>query len=80
MEKKKIDRVIEAFRNYINLKEEGAPTMSTGSAVGKPGFSGAADAKGPTAGFDPILGKRKKNGTVDFRRIPPSYRKWVKDK
>lgn len=34
MEKKKIDRVIEAFRNYRMLKEEGAPTMSIG-ATGK---------------------------------------------
>jgi hypothetical protein len=77
MENKKIDRVIEAFRNYINLREEG---VSTGSVAGAPGFSGAADPKGPSAGFDPLLGKRKKNGTVDFRRIPPSYRKWVRDK
>jgi hypothetical protein len=80
MEKKKIDRVIETFRNYISLKEEGMPTMSTGSTVGKPGFSNAADPKGPTAGFDPLLGKKKKNGTVDFRRIPPSYRKWISNK
>jgi hypothetical protein len=77
MENKKIDKVIEAFRNYINLKEEG---MVTGSSSGSPGFSGSADPKGPTAGFDPLLGKKKKNGTVDFRRIPPSYRKWVKNK
>ena len=77
MEKKKIDRVIEVFRNYINLKEEG---MVTGSSSGSPGFSGASDPKGPTAGFDPLLGKKKKNGTVDFRRIPPSYRKWVSNK
>jgi hypothetical protein len=80
MEKKKIDRVIEAFRNHRILKEEGAPTMSTASTVGKPGFSSAADAKGPTSGFDALLGKRKKDGTVDFRRIKPNYRKWVKDK
>ena len=34
METKKIDRVIEAFRNYRILKEDGAPTMSIG-ATGK---------------------------------------------
>ena len=34
--------------------------MSTGSTAGKPGFSGRADAEGPTAGFDPLLGKKKK--------------------
>jgi hypothetical protein len=77
MEKKKIDRVIEAFRNHISLKEEG---IVTGSSSGSPGFSGSADPKGPTAGFDPLLGKKKKNGTVDFRRVPSLYRKWVKNK
>lgn len=71
MEKKKIDRVIEAFRRAIQLKEEGM-------SVGTGGFTGAADPKGPVAGFDPLLGKKKKNGTVDFRRIAPPHKKWVK--
>ena len=30
MEKKKIDRVIEAFRNYISLKEEGMGVSAVG--------------------------------------------------
>ena len=40
--------------------------MTTGSAAGKPGFSSKADAKGPTAGFDPVMGKvrRKKKLSV----------------
>ena len=80
MQKNKIDKVIEAFRNYINLKEEGLPTMSTASTAGKPGFSGMANASGPTAGFDPLLGKKKNNGTIDFRRIKPNYRKWIGNK
>jgi hypothetical protein len=71
MEKNKIDRVIEAFRSYRNLKEEGmvngtsSPTNKTGPAI---------------ANFDPLLvsGKRKKNGTVDFRRIPSPHKPWVK--
>ena len=29
-------------------------------AAGTGGFSGSADPKGPTAGFDPMLGKKKK--------------------
>jgi hypothetical protein len=70
MEKKKIDKVIEAFRNYINLKEEG---MVTGSISGKPGFSGSADPKGPTAGFDPVM-KFDGRGKI-ARRLPPLYRK-----
>ena len=54
---KHLDRIIKFFR------EEGAPTNSTASTPGKPGFSSAAPAKGPTAGFDPVMKKvtRKKN-------------------
>ena len=29
-------------------------------AAGTGGFSGSADPKGPTAGFDPVMGKKKK--------------------
>jgi len=71
MEKKKIDKIIEAFRHSIQLKEEGM-------VVGTGGFTGAADPKGPVAGFDPVMGKKKKNGTVDYRRILPLQKKWVK--
>lgn len=78
MEKKKIDRIIEAFRNYRNLKEEGAPTMSTGSTAGKPGFSGSADPKGPTAGFDPVMAltRRKKYASLGVG----SRKRWMKGK
>ena len=34
--------------------------MATGSTATAAGFSGAADPKGPTAGFDPLLGIMKK--------------------
>ena len=34
--------------------------MTTGSVPGKPGFSSKADAKGPTAGYDPVIGKVEK--------------------
>jgi hypothetical protein len=37
MKKKKIDKVIEAFRNYINLKEEGMVTGAIANASNKPG-------------------------------------------
>ena len=37
MEKKKIDKVIEAFRNYINLKEEGMVTGGITNSTNKPG-------------------------------------------
>ena len=51
MEKKKLDRIIEIVREEM---------MTTGSTPGKPGFSSAAPAKGPTAGFDPVMGKMMK--------------------
>ena len=34
--------------------------MTTGSVPGKPGFSNKSNAKGPTAGFDPVIGKVEK--------------------
>ena len=41
--------------NEGGMLNEATPTMSTGSAAAKPGFSGSATATGPTAGFDPVL-------------------------
>ena len=55
MESKKLKRIIDTVREEM---------MTTGSTPGKPGFSSKADAAGPTAGFDPVMGmmmKRKKN-------------------
>ena len=46
----KIDRVIEIVRNY-KLSEE--------MSVGAGGFTQAADAKGPVAGYDKPLNKRR---------------------
>ena len=42
--------------------------MTTGSTAGKPGFSSKADAEGPTAGFDPLLGKKKKRRPTPIGR------------
>ena len=55
MENNKLNKIINIIREEM---------MTTGSTPGKPGFSRAAPAKGPTAGFDPVMGrmmKRKKN-------------------
>ncbi len=38
------------------VKEEGAPTMGTGSTAAAAGFSGDSDPNGPTAGLDEPLG------------------------
>ena len=56
MEKTKIDRIIDAFRTSLYQEfgvSEDRPTMSSGSAPA--GFSGAADSKGPVAGYDPVM-------------------------
>ena len=74
MAKKKIDKIIEVVRNYLG--EEG-PTMSTGSTPGKPGFSSAAPAKGPTAGFDPVMGKMEKRKKY-LSLGPGSRKRWMK--
>lgn len=52
-----IDKIINIIRN---LREEGAPTMSTGSTASKAGFGGSAQGfdPGPTAGYDKLLGKK----------------------
>jgi hypothetical protein len=42
--------------------------MVTNSVAGKPGFSSKADAEGPTAGYDPLLGKKKKRKPTPLAR------------
>lgn len=68
----KIDKLISVVRA---LKEEGAPTMSTGSTAGKAGFGGSAQGfdPGPTAGYDKPLGRDGRSKLM--RRLPPAYRK-----
>ena len=67
MEKKKLNRIVNLIREQ----------MVTSSVAGKPGFSGKADAEGPTAGFDPLIGKVKKR--KKFIKLPPGSRKrWMK--
>ena len=62
MEKKKLDRLIGIIREQ----------MVTGSSATAAGFSASADAKGPTAGFDPVM---KFDGRSKIaRRLPPPYR------
>ena len=39
----------------------GAPTMSGGDGM----YTSASPAEGPTAGFDPMLGKKKRRSIVD---------------
>lgn len=75
MKKKKIDIVIEAFRNYINLKEE---MMTTQSSPGKPGFSADADDKGPVAGRSPKMFFLARKFVKPYAKGGPgSRKKWL---
>ena len=64
MEKKKIDKVIEAFRTYKNLKEDIANIVGTGNIAGTP----EADPNNP-----PVFGNRKKKKKYIFQT---GLRKW----
>ena len=50
MKNDRLDKICQMVRS---LREEAGPTMS----VGANGYTGAADATGPAAGYDPVLGK-----------------------
>jgi len=72
MEKKKINKIIEAFRHYINLKEEGivfipVNNVSSGNIAGTP----QSDPGNP-----PVFKKRKKNIYLGIG----SRKKWMKAK
>ena len=68
MESKKLKRIIDTVREEM---------MTTGSTPGKPGFSSAAPAKGPTAGFDPVMGKMmKRKKYISMGR--GSRKRWMK--
>ena len=63
------------LEKIINLIREEGPTMTSGS--NPQGFSSAADAKGPVAGFDPTMGKPQKR--KKYIKLPPGSRKrWMK--
>ena len=69
MESKKLDRIINIIREEM---------MTTGSTPGKPGFSSAAPAKGPTAGFDPVMGKMMKRKKKKYITMGKGSRKrWM---
>ena len=68
MEKKKLDRIIDIIREEM---------MTTGSTPSAAGFSSKADAKGPTAGFDPVIGKMmKRKRYISMGR--GSRKRWMK--
>jgi len=46
---------------------------------GSGGFSGSSDPKGPTAGFDPVMGLQKRKGP-QIKLSPGSRKRWTKPK
>ena len=68
MEKQKIDRFIDAFRNAMyhefKVEEEGMVANAPGA---QGGFGGSSAPQGPTAGFDPVMGKKPEQ-KIDGRR------------
>ena len=71
MKNDRLDKICQMVRS---LKEEAGPTMS----VGANGLTGAADSKGPLAGYDPVLGKidRRNKGQ---RNYPKHYVQMYRD-
>ena len=69
MKDDRLDRICQMVRT---LKE--SPTMSVGAG----GYTSSADAKGPVAGYDPVLGKvdrRKKKA----KNYPKEYVQMYRD-
>ena len=61
----KIDKVVKYLRENM--------------VVGSGGFTGSADPAGPVAGFDPVMGfRRRKGGKYDYRTVKKKYKNWVK--
>ncbi len=64
MDPKKLDWIISIVREEM-------------MAAGAGGFTGSADPKGPVAGFDPVMGLKKRKGPQI--KLPPGSRKlWQK--
>jgi len=68
MDHNKLDKIISIIREQMVANAPG----SSG------GFSGSADPKGPTAGFDPVMGlaRRKKYASLGVG----SRKRWMKKK
>lgn len=69
MDPKKLERIISIIREEM---------MAANPPGGSGGFSGSANPKGPTAGFDPVTGlaRRKKYATLGSG----SRKRWMKKK
>jgi len=68
-----IDKIISIIRN---LKEDGGMVANAPGAQG--GFSGSSDPKGPTAGFDPVMGTQRRKKPIFLGR--GSRKNWLPKK
>ena len=71
MREDRLERICDMVRS---LKEEGGPTMSVGAG----GYTGAADPKGPVAGYDPVLGKVDRRNKKQ-KNYPKAYVQMFRD-
>ena len=67
------DRLEKICKIVRTLKEEG-PTMSVGAG----GYTGAADPKGPVAGYDPVLAKVDRRNKKQ-KNYPKEYVQMYRD-
>ena len=67
------DRLEKICKIVRTLKEEG-PTMSVGAG----GYTGAADPKGPVAGYDPVLAKVDRRNKKQ-KNYPKEYVQMFRD-
>ena len=70
----KEDRLERICEMVSALKAEGGPTMSVGAG----GYTGAADAKGPGAGYDPVIGKIDRRNKKQ-KNYPKQYVQMYRD-
>lgn len=77
MEKKKIDKVIEAFRNYINLKEEGMVTGGIANSVNKPGQSVAIAGLPPDQPPIDLRKGKRRNWNPFFKNLVKMQRRSI---
>ena len=71
MNEDRLDKICQMVRS---LKEEAGPTMSVGAG----GYTGAADPKGPVAGYDPVLAKVDRRNKKQ-RNYPKEYVQMFRD-
>ena len=67
----RVNRIRQMFKS---LREEAGPTMSVGAG----GYTGAADAKGPVAGYDPVIGKIDRRNKKQ-KNYPKKYVQMYRD-